>query len=107
MLRALAWAFNTYPETVSEALDAAATLYGCCRFCAIRWLFVSSYPSGPVWFSAAFSRAYAAENPDSPPAFAALVEHIVWGCLASRGVVTQEDALSLIRQAQPRRVYQA
>ncbi len=107
MVKALAWAFDTYPECVTAALDSAAHLYGSCRFCALRWLFVSPEPTGPVWFSAAFSRSYAEENPDHPPAFAAMVEHLVWGCLASRGVRSKEDALRLIRVSHPRRVFEA
>lgn len=107
MAKALAWAFDTYPETVIEAVDQAAGLYGSCRFCALRWLFASVQPTAPVWFSAAFGRAFSAENPDTPWTFAVMVEHVVWGCLASRGATTREDALRLIREAQPRRVFQA
>ncbi len=93
MVTALAWAFSTVPEAVVLALEETARLYRCCRLCGLRWLFAAEEPSAPMWFSAAFGRAFAQENPDTPASFASLIEHVVWGCLASQGIRTRDDAL--------------
>ncbi len=101
MAHAMCWAFGTSGQVLSGLMKTVAASYGPCVFCQLFWLFEAPEPSPPLWFYAAFGRAFAESNPDVSPELAELAQHLVWGALACLGVRSSEDAVQKIQELRP------